>query len=297
MINSQLNIIERTKELLAEQKHRIELDSFITSLLKDIINKTSSEQLPVKDKNGEKDNFLNRLQIYEEILKDFQKVVILLVRWGNNKQLLILEKVLKRLAEMEDISSGSSLWIRLRWFPIQVLMYYSGITALSVRNYFALKIILTTHAFLKISSITSEYHPIIIPVNMNIFNINEVFKCIPGHERTIVPISEYLFKILEPQLQETLFLGKEYEMLFDEFEIFNALVYADIAETKFWPIGRFGYKYRREGDDNAVNRLSAEAMKKGNSWAPLQLGMFDGSLDRFRDLMKELKNRIEKLAW
>ena len=46
-----------------------------------------------------------------------------------------------------------------------------------------------------------------------------------------------------------------------------------------------------------MNRLSAEEMKKGNSWPPLQLGMFDGSLDRFRDLIKELKNRIEKLAW
>ena len=132
---------------------------------------------------------------------------------------------------------------------------------------------------------------------MNIANVNEKFKWIPGHERNIVPISEYLFKILEPQLQETLFLGKEYEMLFDEFEIFNALVYADITETNFWPIGRFGYKYRREGDDSAVNRLTEEAMKKGNSWPPLQLGMFDGSLDRFLELMKELKNRIEKPVW
>ena len=57
MINSQLNIIERTKELLAEQKHRIELDSFITSLLKDFINKTSLEQLPVNGNNRERTIF------------------------------------------------------------------------------------------------------------------------------------------------------------------------------------------------------------------------------------------------
>ena len=75
------------------------------------------------------------------------------------------------------------------------------------------------------------------------------------------------------------------------------LLFADITETNFWPIGRFGYKYRREGDDSAVNRLTEEAMKKGNSWPPLQLGMFDGSLDRFLELMKELKNRIEKPVW
>lgn len=297
MEKSKITIIEKTKELLADPKNRIKLDDFITEQLKNFINKTSLEKFPVQDTNTQKDDFLKQLQKYEEILKDFQKIVILLARWGNNEQLLSLKKIFARLAEIENESYGSSLWANLRWYPIQVLMYSSGIAALSVENYYALKIILTTSAHIPTSSIKSEYLPIIVSLNKNIACINEEFKWIPGQERKYVPRSEHLFEILEPILQDLLFLGKDYERFFDDFEVYNALVYADFTKSEYYPIGRFGYKYRQDREDNSIKRLIEKAKKRKDKWPPLQLGMFDSSLNRFLELSEGLINRINELSW
>jgi len=297
MAKSKINITEKTKELLAESKNRIKLDDFVTEQLKDFINKTSLEQFPVQDSNVQKDNFLERLKRYEEIIKDFQRIIILLARWGNNEQLLILKKVFTRLAEIENESSGVNLWIHFRWFPIQVLMYSSGIAALSVENFNALKIILTTYVYLPNYSTKNEHIPIIVPVNENLTRITDDFKWIPGQEQKRVPRSEILFKALEPLLQELLFLGKDYERYFDDFEVYNALVYKDVMGNKFYPIGRFGYKYRQERESGPINRLVEEAKKKKDKWSPLQLGMFDGSLDKFLELSEGLIKRINELSW
>jgi len=255
------------------------------------------EKFPVQDTNTQKDEFLDRLQRYEEILKDFQKIVILLARWGNNEQLLLLKKIFTRLAEIENGSYGSSLWANLRWYPIQVLMYSSGIAALSVENYYALKITLTTSANIPTSSIKNEYFPIIVSANENLVSINEEFKWIPGQEQKYVPRSEHLFEILEPLFQEILFVGRDYERFFDDFEVYNALVYTDFTKSEYYPIGRFGYKYRQERKNGPINRLAEEAKKRKDKWPPLQLGMFDGSLERFIKLSEGLKNRINELPW
>ncbi|KUK66638.1 MAG: hypothetical protein PHQ76_05030 [Caldisericia bacterium] len=297
MVKPKINNIEEMKELLAEPKNRIKLDDFVTKQLKDFINKTSFEQFSAQDSNLQKNDFLDRLKRYEEILKDFQRILILLARWGNKEQLLILKKCFKRLAEIENGSFNSGIWAHLRWFPIQVLMYSSGIAALPVENYYALKIILMTYAFLPNYSIRNEYLPILVPTNEALSHINDNFKLIPGQERKRVPRSEYLFEFLESSLQELLFLGKDYERLFDDFEVYNALIYTDVAKRDFYPIGRFGYKYRQERENGPINRLVEEAKKRKDKWPPLQLGMFDGSLNRFLELSEGLKQRIKELSW
>jgi len=249
LVKPKINNIEKMKELLAEPKNRIKLDDFVTKQLKDFIDKTSLEQFPVQDSKVQKNDFLTRLKKYEEISEDFQKIIIILARWGNKEQLFILNKVFKRLAEIENGSLYSGIWAHLRWLPSQVLMYFSGIAALSVENYHALKIILTTYVYIPSSSKTNKYIPIIVPVNENLTYITEEFKWIPGQEQKKVPRSEYLFEFLEPSLQELLFLGKDYERFFDDFEVYNALVYADVAKRDFYPIGRFGYKYIQEREN------------------------------------------------
>ena len=58
--------------------------------------------------------------------------------------------------------------------------------------------------------------------------INDTFKRVPSHERNYTPRSEYLYKFLQPQLDDLLFFGKDYERYFDEFEIMLALLHVDL---------------------------------------------------------------------
>ena len=60
----------------------------------------------------------------------------------------------------------------------------------------------------------------------------KAFSQLPGHKRHYVPCSEYLFKLLQPMLDDILFLGRDYEQYFDRFEVLLALVHADLEQAQ-----------------------------------------------------------------
>ena len=290
-----ITIVEEIKELLSDSKNRIKLDDFVTKHLRSFLEAASLENFPVKGIGAQKEQFLDRMQKYEEIVKDLQQIVILLARWGEGEQLKILEKVFSRIAEADKGSSGINLWIHFCWYPIQILMYSAGVAALSAGKYDALKVILTT--LIQNSSAERKRLPIIVTVASNISDIHDAFKWIPGKEKNYVPRSEHLFEILEPTLEKLLFVGKSYELLFDDFEVYSALVYMGITGRDWRPIGRFGWKHDHGAGDNPFNRVVEEAKEVKGEWTPLQVGMFDGSLEKFLEVSKTLGERLNKLPW
>lgn len=296
MDKAKTTITKETKELLSDPKNRIKLDDFVTKHLKTFLDVTKLEHFPVQDSNVQKADFLERMQKYEEVVKNLQQIVILLARWGEGEQLSILEKVFSRIAEADKGSSGINLWLHFGWYPIQILMYSAGIAALSAGKHDSLRIILTT----PIQNPLAEKGrlPIIVTVASNLADIYDQFKWIPGQERKHVPLSEHLFEILEPTLQEFLFLGKNYERLFDDFEVYSALVCMDATAREWSPIGRFGWKYHRDDiGENPFKRVIYEAEDAKEKWLPLQVGMFKGSLERFLEVSEFLRQRLEKLSW
>ncbi len=131
---------------------------------------------------------------------------------------------------------------------------------------------------------------------------HEVFKRIPGHERQFAPRSEYLFKLLQPYLEEALFLGSTYEELFDRLEILLALTYVDLGRNletdQVWgPAGRFGWKRHRMGGEDAYSRLVKEAEDAGEDWPLLQAGFFGRSYDRFTRVNEGFRGALDRLSW
>jgi len=124
---------------------------------------------------------------------------------------------------------------------------------------------------------------------------------LPGYENYHAPRSEYLFKALQPELEDLIFLGNSYEDLFDRFEIFYSLTYADQsnrnAEHIWAPPGRFGWKGHL-GSHSPYEALSEEAKQQGTSWAPLSAGLFGGSATRFDEIATAFRERvIGQLQW
>ena len=293
MAKHKTNIVEEMKDLLSDPKNRIKLDDFVTEHLKTFLEAVSLQHFPVQGLGAQKEEFLKRMKAYEEIVKDLQKIIILVSRWGEGDQLSVLEKVFTRIGEADKGSSGLTLWINFNWYPIQILMYSAGIAALSAKKYEALKITLTTPIQYK----EHGYFPLVVPVASNLADIHDAFKWIPGHEKKYVPKSEHLFEIIETPLHELLFLGREYEKLFDDFEVYSALIYADAMERDWGPIGRFGWKHSRGIENSPLNRIIKEAEVMQNKWPPVRVGMFNGSLDRFMEVSKVFKERLDKLSW
>lgn len=291
----EISIATTMKELLSDPSKKIKLDDFISVNTRQFLNATDLRNFPVQGVVAGKDSFIERLNKYEELSRNLQQIVILLAKWGNAEQLKRLEEIFIRLAEADKGSSGTVIWLHFTWYPILVLMYSSGISALLAENYNALRIVLET--FVRKDSFSDKREPLVVPVGSNLSDLHDAFKWLPGHERHYVPRSEYLFTTLQPALEDALYLGRSYEQFFDYFEIMFALVFAHAQKSDWGPPGRFGWKHHRGFTESSYNMLVDEAKKGKENWGPIKAGLFDGSITTFLEYAEAYKKRLDKTSW
>jgi hypothetical protein len=291
---SNVEIIDETKEYLTEVKSRIKLDDLVNHELRKVISILNEENFPLQGVSVDSENFVERLNKYEQTVKRIGLIVSCVAHWGEDEQSPIINKILSRLSDGIDLGGGTVLWLKLRWYPLLMIMYYGGISALANENYEYLSRILTTKVKEEHSN---ESQVIVVRVIKQLTEIYNSFKMIPEHDRYHVPRSEYLFKILQPDLDDLLFLGKSYDELFDRFEIFLALVYADLnPQNRTWgPVGRFGWKYHRTY--NIYSEIVREADRLQNNWPPIKVGLFNGSYDRFKSIATEFEKFLRTLSF
>lgn len=197
------------------------------------------------------------------------------------------------------MNSGNAVWIALRWYPILLLTYSTGLGAVAANNYenlygyFSSKVIDPSSENIETSIIQVLYK--------SVGNLHDAFKLLPGHERQFVPISEYLFKYFQPLLDDLLFLGSDYEATFDRLEILLSLEHAyervKGGHMLWGPVGRFGWKTQHGNQASPLHRLINEAKLSGTSWAPLKAGFFDGSSEVFENISSNSLEKISKHGW
>ena len=290
----------RLKELLVESKYRIQLHDFVAMKTRELLSKTGEDfysvQGPVTN-----EAFVERLHQYENALSDLIPQQMLLGRWGQPEHAESLTLPLKRMAERIESKGGVTHLLESRWYPIYLLMYSSLIGAVIGDNFIGIRSLL--HSKVPDPYSRKNGSILISQVCRAMTEIHDAFKLIPGHERNFVPRSEYLFKYFQPPTDDTLFVGGEYENLFDRVELYIALEYAHFDhpepisdEEMIWgPIGRFGWKAGR--GDGPLQQLITEANTAGEDWMPLKAGLFGASLKRFIELAHGLSRRIAWLQW
>ncbi len=284
------------KELLSDPAKRIALDDFVTDHIKQFLDATAPEHFPAQGSGIRQEDFNDRVTKYEEVTRGLQQIVILLARWGDKGHIDLLAKIFSRLAEnVERESAGLTLWLHLNWYPLQILMYAAGISAIAAGKYDALRVALETPT----QTISSQGRRValVVPVAANLADITDFFKKIPGQEHHYAPRSELMFAQARPEIEALLFLGKSYEDLFDDFEIYTALVFSDETGRGWGPVGRYGWKYHHRGDGNPYDRVVAEAKKHNANWPVTQSGLFKGSHENFLKLAEEFRERLNKLNW
>ncbi len=292
--------IRKTKQLLANDSSSIELHDFVIDEVKNFLSETSEDFFSV---NGQftKEELLERISKYENISKNIILIVSCVSYWARTIHIPLLSKALARATDRLERGSGLTIWLNLRWYPLIMQFYALGIAAFENKKYGTLFNIF----FIKLdSSLSSNGKPLYFSeaISNAILELTrqDVFKQLPGFERHFVPMSEHLHTILQPLIDDTLFIGKNYENAFDDFECFFALVIADLhhqQERTVWgPIGRFGWKEKRSYNSPLSNMIK-EAKEQGVNWAPLKCGFFGGDISRFSLVADEYLKGISNLHW
>jgi len=299
-IDASGNVVNVTKEYLSDSRYTIKLHDLVVQELRKVLLQTSEDNFAVQGINWSIEEFTRRLKDYERIVDDLLHVASCIAYWGKQEHLSVLKIALTRLTDRLGPEGGLTVWQALRWYPIMLLLYSTGISALASDKYENLAAILLTKV--GSSRFTRVSTELTLSVGEAIQNLEraEAFKQLPGHERHYVPRSEYLFKLLQPILDDLLFLGRDYEQDFDQFEVLLALVHSDLEEQQshyVWgPLGRFGWKFH-QGDANPLKDIMADANRHKESWEPLKAGLFGGDYTRFEKIAGEYARIIGSLGW
>lgn len=276
------------KELLADSSKRIVLHDVVLRKTRETLEAISGDQFSL-DAGWDSKEFNRRLQAYEAVESDLLKSQILLAYWGSLEFRESLTKPLRSLAYQLKPGSGLAVWSNLRWYPIYLLFYATGIAAVSSKNYGNLWNLFDIRVP---GNYTNGNEKITTAFYDFLTNLNDVFKLTPGRERNFVPRSEYMYSMLQPIMDDLLFLGPEYEQAFDEFEVLFALEFASEYEKmnkRIWaPVGRFGWKHKSHHPENGpLHQVITQALELKDKWKPLESGLFDGSFERFKGISNE----------
>jgi hypothetical protein len=291
-----MTLVDRTKELLSDPKLRILLHDLVTEKTREAISLTGDDHFPLGG-SWDVEEFAKRLSDYEQIAGDLVSMAALLGNWGTDNHLDIMTLPAKRIGERIQPGSGLNVWLALRWYPLLLFTYSLGIASVASNNYR----ILSEFFRARIPDQRSGGElALILAVLSSLSDLSDAFKKLPGHEKQHVPHSEYIYKTLQPRLDDLLFLGAEYEHLFDRFEILLALEHAHQhsrqGHSPWGPIGRFGWKHFR-GHGSPFADLVQEAELAGHNWTPIAGGFFDGSYERFQEIAAAFTERLQRLVW
>ena len=292
------------KQYLSDSKHRIALDDLVTAEIRKALYILGRADMSMQSPQLTAESFVERIQTYESCMANLRSIFALICRWGGTDHNPMLERTLARIGETYQMSSGQIVWLGLRWYSINLLLYTGGIAALTSSNYNNLYKIFTTQ--IQKPGNLSETIPLILATidgRLEVSRLN-AWKLVPGHEKNYVPESEYAFQETQPILEDLFFLGKSYEILFDRFEMLMSLTYAHLDQNKdsafpsWGPPGRFWWKYRSSrGTSNPFSQLLQEAASRKERWEPLRAGFFDGSYARFEALAVGYEKNLRELKW
>jgi hypothetical protein len=273
----------------------------VTAELRSVLRATQEGQFPLSTASLTAQDIAERLRSYERVSDRLSSISLLMARWGEEEQRPVLSRMITRLADGNERRGGKTVWLGLRWYPVMLALYAGGIGALSAENYKNLEVLFSSRIASNVTP--SEKREVLVATVKGILDVErtDAFKLLPGYERNYVPRSEYLFKTLQPLAEDLLFVGRSYEELFDKFEVFYALVYADMTSVeggRVWgPPGRFAWKFSASFNDNPLAEVMAEAKQAGAAWPPLSAGLFGGSYERFEKLTTEYAAMIGRLGW
>ncbi|MPY26712.1 caspase family protein [Shewanella sp. YLB-07] len=291
--------VDYVKELISSQSSQIKLHDFTIEEVRQFLSTTSEDSFAVRGQFSNEE-FLDRIVSYEQHTKDLSAIVACLSYWAKDSQLNSLTKIISRSCDrLLANQDGLVVWVELRWYPLLLLTYCAGIAAIESKNYLSLAALFYTK--LGSSDSYDKESFFVQKVASAAGELMDMFKTIPDHERNHTPLSEYLFKILQPRLDDLFFLGKGYEAVFDEFEILFALAIVDLNKQQDSylgaPIGRFGWKNHRNGT-SPFKKLKSEASLHKDNWGPIKAGMFGGNYERFEEVAEEFQSEVlATLRW
>lgn len=232
-------LIDEVKSLLSDSKNYIKITDVVNNQLKIYLSKASTYRDNYNINSDE--NFVKTVELYKKDVEILLKIVILLTYYGGELYSNLILKIVSRIMPKDKN-------IDLLYYPLYLMYYLVIISGLESKNYKVLKDILDLE-ILKTVNIGNYYEEKNLLIN-TCNNIQEVASCynvfFPEKDYRY-PLAEYVYKEIQPLIDDFLYVGDDYPELFISTEILISFFYAiknyNEDESQVWgPLGRYTYQ-------------------------------------------------------
>jgi hypothetical protein len=294
--------VETVKRYLAEPRHRIRLHDLIHEETEIVYNELVSERFsptvgPCKNENCKKERFRQRMRQYEALIERLMAMLAALSYHDTGENAYLLTRCIERIA-CSPRRGGVTALLDLRHYPALLLVYAVGISALAAKQFRNL-----------VSALREpEYHdqargervPAVSKLcGRSVFEQSSEWVPRPKPGGVSTPVSSYLFELLRPAMRDYLPDDTKYEETFDTFEYLLTLTYMDLVRYGSPPRGRFIWRYididiDRNWEGSPPAELARVQIEKGIDGELLRAGFFNGSIDRFKEIVQTHRDGLPK---
>lgn len=298
-ISTQVAVVT-LKRYLSEDKYRIQLRDFLISEAEQARSAIDAAFAHVEGVSPDQ-------QSVQDLMKRLEGGCEKLVHLFSNGSFYATREQAKAFFDAFDLivvkaqsSGGFNVWIDLRRYPALLLAYAAGITAIASENYAVLCEIASRPSFIKHDDDKSVPAPIRIHVH-NVIDREVARQMIPGMERHLTPVSNYLFDVLRGPLNRLVPDETQYERRFDDFEYLWCLLHVDAEKQRgsdsIWtPYGAFCWRRTDHHGEWFKDQAKKAAEQSDKSWPPLKGGLFGGSIERLSEAFNKAQPLLDNIS-
>jgi hypothetical protein len=282
--------VASVKNYVIDPLQRIKLHDLIDKELEDVLRDLTSEEARTMMTARSKETFQEYLLFTEKTLDMLIPMLVTLGYYDDGSNASILTKSIDRLVRYAKHES-----FNLEFYPALIALYTCGIGALAAKRYPNLASILIAPRYRAEHS--REKQPALTHIH-----VSHVFEHIPkdwiprdNAGREFTPYNNYLFDACRLPLKACLPDDEDYVECFDLFEYLLSLTFMSVVSDRWSPIGCYGYRYRERFSGlteetwgrSPLMDFVREGLKSGSDWDLLKGGFFDGSIEKFKDIVQK----------
>ena len=278
------------KRLIPDTKNTIRLNDLIIAETKQLLVNMEDLDWQV---TPDHEQIAKRMIELEALSERLIHLVCLGCYWGGNELHQSWIEMFKLLASDEILQKiNYDVWLKLWFYPAQMIMYISIVSCMCSKHYNLLYIILN-----QINKRDRFGNTYIFADRLNIHEIITPSQCKKSFNNNYkVPLSERLFEVLEKPLLMITHSKEQYEHAFDKAEYFYAVNFwhnqkrnEQYLNNNVWaPVGRFRWKLRFSW--NYEDEFSYE-INMAEKWEAIKAGFFNSDFNEWG------KSNDEFLAW
>ncbi len=285
---------ESVKLYLPDPSQTIRLQELVQNEAIRVRDLLSEYNVSVAGVHGGADELLRRVDFYEVTVDTLLQILIVGALYGSQEHRALWRKAFEVIGSSltRVVPSIAVRSLTLQLYPLTYLFFGFGIASLlGEREYNFLEILRRWKFELNVGYPTTPH-----TLNNMTFcdsdgtGLAEQWPKAPNGQKYHMPFSEFLFGRLQKPLEGVASSPQKYAEAFDQFELMMDLD-ARFIKSSERVSGRYIYKIARPSGTQFINDLEEEVKQESGSRI-LQAGFFGGSLSKFEEQLKNLKDQI-----